>query len=581
MWSQRATCPPTAGSYEKRQFAAARDAHANEVTVLGQRVPFGADLLFCTPHAEQFVFQIEICEDLWVPIPPSSYAALAGATVLVNLSASNALVAKADYRRLCAFQSTRGIAAYLYTAAGNGESTTDLAWDGHALVYENGDRLAESERFATGVQLVTADVDIERLMCDRMRATSFTDAATDHRDRLRSWRHIELDLHLPTEGFQLDRDVTRFPYVPTDPARRDERCAEVHHIQVEGLATRLAATGINTVVVGISGGLDSTLALVVAARAVDRLGLPRANVLGVTMPGFATAERTLTNARRLMGCLGVTALEIDIRPSARQMLADLKHPAARAEPVYDTTYENVQAGERTSHLFRLANHHGALVVGTGDLSELALGWCTYGVGDQMAHYNVNASVPKTLVKYLVAWLVQRGDLGNDADGVLRSILTTEISPELVPSSSKGASQPAQHSEQIVGPFELADFFLYYLLRYGYRPSRIAFLAHHAWGDESRGRWPDLISPDDLIATTWPQSVHGWRCSSAGSSRPASSSDRRSPTARRSVREARCPTRRLASAQRRLRSRVARRTGAQPALRCQDSRTNGPTRPTGL
>ena len=229
---------------------------------------------------------------------------------------------------------------------------------------------------------------------------------------------------------------------------------------------------------------------------MDRLGLPRANVLGVTMPGFATTERTLTNARQLMDGLGVTALEIDIRPSASQMLADLKHPAARAEPVYDTTYENVQAGERTSHLFRLANHHGALVVGTGDLSELALGWCTYGVGDQMAHYNVNASVPKTLVKYLVAWLAESDDLGNNADGVLRSILTTEISPELVPSSSEAAGQPAQHSEEIVGPFELADFFLYYLLRYGYRPSRIAFLTHQAWGDEARGQWPDLISPED-------------------------------------------------------------------------------------
>jgi NAD+ synthase (glutamine-hydrolysing) len=483
--------------YEKRQFAAARDALANEIILLGQRVPFGADLLFCTPHSEHFVFQVEICEDLWVPIPPSSYAALAGATVLVNLSASNALVAKADYRRLlCASQSARGIAAYLYAAAGNGESTTDLAWDGHAVIYENGDRLAESERFAAGAQLVTADIDLERLVCDRMRTTSFTDAATDHRDTLRSWRHVELDLPLPTEEIQLDREVPRFPYVPTDPARRNERCAEVHHIQVEGLATRLAATGIDEVVIGISGGLDSTLALVVSVGVMDRLGLPRTNVLGVTMPGFATTERTLTNARQLMGGLGVTALEIDIRPSARQMLADLKHPAAGAEPVYDTTYENVQAGERTSHLFRLANHHRALVVGTGDLSELALGWCTYGVGDQMAHYNVNASVPKTLVKYLVAWLAEGGDLGSDAEGVLRSILTTEISPELVPSSSGAAGQPAQHSEEIVGPFELADFFLYFLLRYGYRPSRIAFLAHQAWGDDTRGQWPDLILPED-------------------------------------------------------------------------------------
>ncbi len=500
--------------YEKRQFAAARDTSVDEITILGQQVPFGADLLFCASGVEHLVVHVEICEDLWVPVPPSSEAALAGATVLVNLSASNALVAKANYRRLlCASQSARCISAYLFAAAGAGESTTDLAFDGHALIYENGDCLAEAERFAKDEQLVVADVDLERLIADRVRMTSFTDAATDHRDDSRTRRRLTLDLEPPAGSIEPRRDVERFPYVPADPDRRNERCAEVHHIQAQGLASRLRATGIDKVVIGVSGGLNSTEALVVAVKTMDRLGLPRTNVLGTTMPGFATTPRTFDNARRIMTALGTSALEIDIRPSAKQMLGDLGHPAARGEPVFDVTYENVQAGERTSHLFRLANYHQALVVGTGDLSELALGWCTYGVGDQMAHYDVNASVPKTLLRYLIAWMAETGELGPDAEAALRSILATEISPELVPATPLSAAtpsgaQPAQASEATVGPFELADFFLYYLLRYGYRPSRIAYLAHHAWGDATRGRWPDLVALEDRrhydLAT-----VKGW------------------------------------------------------------------------
>ncbi|MDA8379674.1 MAG: NAD(+) synthase [Actinomycetota bacterium] len=495
--------------YEKRQFCAARDARQAEITVCGARVPFGTDLLFAATHVDEFTFHVEICEDLWVPAPPSSYAAMAGATVLLNLSASNALVAKADYRRLlCASQSARCLAAYVYTAAGAGESTTDLAWDGHALVYENGDRLAEAERFVREPQLVVADVDCARLAADRLRMTSFTDAASDHAGTLRSWRRVPIALRPPDSAVVLERAVARFPFVPADPAKRDERCAEVYHIQVQGLVSRLAASGIDKVVVGVSGGLDSTQALVVAAKAMDSLGLERTNVLGVTMPGFATTARTRANAHKLMDALGVTKVEIDIRPAAQHMLTDIGHAAAEGNSVYDVTYENVQAGERTSHLFRLANLHGALVVGTGDLSELAVGWCTYGVGDQMSHYGVNASVPKTLVRYLIAWIAGTGELANGAEEALRSVLATKVSPELVPSPEDADGQPGQGSEDVVGPFELVDFFLYYILRYGYRPSRVAYLAHRAWADATAGAWPEVVADEDRHAYDL-ATIKGW------------------------------------------------------------------------
>jgi len=479
--------------YEKRQFCAARDAIGETIPVLGEAVPFGADLLFECRDLPGFVVHVELCEDVWVPLPPSGYAGLAGATVLANLSASNITVAKADYRHgLCASQSARTIAAYLYTAAGSGESTTDLAWDGHAMIYENGEQLAESERFADGDVLVCADVDLDRLVQDRARTTSFADCAGDHRERLVGMRRIGFESGLAAAVAGLARRMERFPYVPSDPARRIERCEEVYSIQVLGLATRLRAIGIEKVVIGISGGLDSTQALIVAVRALDALELPRSGVLAYTMPGFATSRPTLTNARRLMTVLGVSAGEIDIRPSALQMLRDIGHPAADGEPVYDITYENVQAGERTSHLFRLANHHRALVVGTGDLSELALGWCTYGVGDQMSHYAVNASVPKTLIQFLIRWAIDTEQLGAEVSEVLRSVLDTAISPELIRPGNPAAGGPEQHSERVVGPFELADFFLYYILRFGYRPSKVAFLAHHAWHDRRLGDWPDLI-----------------------------------------------------------------------------------------
>jgi NAD+ synthase (glutamine-hydrolysing) len=305
-------------------------------------------------------------------------------------------------------------------------------------------------------------------------------------------RRIELVLGAPDHPVTLRRDAARFPYVPADPASRSSRCREVYNIQVRGLQTRLRATGIEKIVIGVSGGLDSTHALVVATRALDRLGLPRANVLAYTMPGFATSALTLRNARALMQALGVSAHELDIRPAATAMLESLAHPAARGEPVYDVTYENVQAGERTSHLFRLANQQHALVLGTGDLSEQALGWSTYGVGDQMSHYNVNASVPKTLIQFLIGWAIDTREFSEHACAVLASVLDTAISPELIPSQDPDSDKPGADSESVVGPYELQDFFLYYTVRFGYRPSKVAFLAHHAWHDSSRGAWPDLI-----------------------------------------------------------------------------------------
>ncbi len=482
--------------YELRHFAPGDQAVRGTVDLAGRRdVPFGPDLLFRAEGQPLLTFHVEICEDLWVPIPPSSYAAMAGATVLVNLSASNVTVGKAEYRRqLAGNQSGRCLAAYLYSAAGPGESTTDLAWDGHALVCENGSLLAEARHFDSGGHLLLADVDLERLVQERMRQTTFAQAAARHLDRVRRFRTIAVPLERPREArLPLARIHDRYPYVPADPATRDERCREVYEIQAQGLVTRLKASGVPRVVIGVSGGLDSTQALLVCARAMDLLGRPRTDILAYTMPGFATSPRTLDQARRIMRAVGCRAEEIDIRPSAERMLRDIGHPSGEGHPVYDTTFENVQAGERTSHLFRLANRHGALVVGTSDLSELALGWCTYGVGDHMAHYHVNASVPKTLVQYLVRWVARSGQLGPEASAVLAEVAATEFSPELVPGDGAGPG-PAQSTEAALGPYELHDFALYYILRFGYAPPKVAFMSHAAWGHRRRGAWPDV--PED-------------------------------------------------------------------------------------
>ena len=476
--------------YEARQFSPASCASVNEVVLLGQTVPFGAALLFEITNLPLFRFHVEICEDVWVPIPPSSFAALAGATVLVNLSASNIVVGKSAYRhQLVSQQSARCLAAYLYSSAGIGESTTDMAWDGQSLIYENGELLAESERFLDSSHLIFADVDLERLSHERMRTTTFGRSVHRHADEVAKFKIISFTVELAIQTkLLLNRNVERFPYVPADRVRRDERCNEVYNIQVQALAQRLSATGMSKVIIGVSGGLDSTHALLVCAKAMDRLNLPRPNILGITMPGFATSDRTLLQARQLMAVIGCTASEIDIRPSCLQMLNDIGHPYAEGKEDYDVTFENVQAGERTSHLFRLANFNNGIVIGTGDLSELALGWCTYGVGDHMSHYNVNASVPKTLISHLVRWVAETKQIGDSGSDVLLSVLDTDISPELIP--AKFVDQPGQKTENVIGPYELQDFNLYYILRFGFSPAKVAFLALSAWGDRALGRWPE-------------------------------------------------------------------------------------------
>jgi NAD+ synthase (glutamine-hydrolysing) len=479
--------------YEKRQFTSSREATRRDVMFLGEQVPFGNDLIFEATNVEGLNLHVEICEDVWTPIPPSTYAALAGATVLLNLSASNITIGKAEYRKnLCASQSGKNIAAYLYSAAGPGESTTDMAWDGQALIYENGDLLAEAERFAPREQMITADIDLERLVQDRMRTTSFSDSASDCRERLAAIRRIPFEFAMPEGEVPLQRNIVRFPYVPDDPRERNQRCYEAYNIQVHGLLKRLTSTATKRVVIGVSGGLDSTQALIVAAKTMDRMGLPRKNILAFTMPGYATSDLTLANARKLMQALGVTAGEIDIKPACLQMFRDIGHPFAREEQVYDITFENVQAGERTSHLFRLANLHRGLVLGTGDLSELALGWMTYGVGDHMSHYNVNVSVSKTLIQHLIRWVVLSRQFDDATNATLEAILDTEISPELVPHAKGDSAKPAQRTAEMVGPYELQDFNLYHITRHGCRPSKVAFLAWHAWGDKNRGNWPELL-----------------------------------------------------------------------------------------
>lgn len=482
--------------YELRQFAPADYSLRDSIDLVGQTgIPFGNRLLFQAESQPLFTFYVEICEDVWVPIPPSSHAALAGATVLVNLSASNITVGKADYRRqLVANQSGRCLSAYIYSAAGVGESTTDLAWDGHGMIYENGAAVAESRRFSYEAQLVTGDIDLDRLVQERMRQNTFGQSVQRFREEVRGFRTITFRLELPLEEkILLERRYERFPFVPSDPSRRDERCREVYEIQVQALVKRFRSTGADKMIIGISGGLDSTHALIVCARAMDVMGLSRFHILAYTMPGFATSQRTLDHARRLIRTVGCTYREIDIRPSCLQMMQDIGHPFFDGKPVYDITFENVQAGERTSHLFRLANQYGGMVVGTSDLSELGLGWCTYGVGDHMAHYHVNASVPKTLIQYLIRWAAQTHQLGPQVSPVLEEILETEISPELVPGEDS-SGQPVQRTEDIVGPYELQDFNLYYILRLGYLPRKVAFMAWNTWHDKHIPGWPDI--PED-------------------------------------------------------------------------------------
>ena len=489
--------------YESRTIAPGDDAGGTIRVGLGPgrtvEVPFGPDLLFRAVDVPDLVVHVEVCEDMWVPIPPSAEAALAGATILVNLSGSPITVGKArDRAMLAESASSRCLAAYVYAAAGEGESSTDLAWDGQTMVWENGTLLAESERFPAGPRRSVADVHLARLRQERMRQGTFDDNRRAHAARLGAFREVIFRLDPPRSDLGLRRAVDRYPFVPDDPARLTQDCYEAYSIQVAALEQRLRSIGSPTVVIGVSGGLDSTHALIVACRAMDRLGRPRSDVLAFTMPGFATSEHTKGNAIRLMQALGVTWEELDIRPAATQLLRDLGHPAGRGEPVYDVTFENVQAGLRTDYLFRIANQRKGIVLGTGDLSELALGWCTYGVGDQMSHYGVNTGVPKTLIQHLIRWVIASGQFSDEVGATLHSILDTTITPELVP-NRKG--EAAQSTEAMIGPYALQDFTLYYVLRHGLRPSTIAFLAWHAWHDAASGQWPEGLAEGARTAYT--------------------------------------------------------------------------------
>jgi NAD+ synthase (glutamine-hydrolysing) len=473
--------------YEKRHFVSGANVIEHEIELAGQSAPFGTNLMFRSTGSVPFTFHVEICEDIWVPVPPSSHAALAGAELLVNLSASNITIGKAEARRLlCGSQSMRSIAAYAYSASGPGESTTDLAWDGHAAIYELGEALAESPRFEKESALVQADVDLGRIRQERLRNGGFAEGALFEKDRVARLRKINFVLDAPRATVKLERSIERFPYVPSDPAKLRDNCYEAYNIQVQGLAQRLRSSRVGKAIIGVSGGLDSTQALLVCCRAMDLLGKDRKDILAYTLPGFGTSDKTYKNAWRLMRQLGVTAGEVDIKPAAGQMLADLGHPFAKGKKVYDVTFENVQAGLRTDYLFRLANQNGGMVVGTGDLSELGLGWCTYGVGDHMSHYNPNGSVSKTLIQHLIRFVAASGDVDKKTAATLHDILATEISPELIPAGAGGA---VQSTEQSVGPYALQDFNLYYLTRLGFRPSKIAFLAWNAWHDVKKGAWP--------------------------------------------------------------------------------------------
>ncbi|MGZ4562490.1 MAG: NAD(+) synthase [Mycobacterium sp.] len=478
--------------YEGRQIAAGDDERGT-IRICDAEVPFGPDLLFAAWDIPDFVLHVEICEDMFVPIPPSAEAALAGATVLANLSGSPITIGRAEDRCLLARSaSARCLAAYVYAAAGEGESTTDLAWDGQTMVWENGELLASSERFPKGERRSVADVDIDLLRSERLRMGTFDDNRRHHRGSAESFRRIDFRLDPPGGDIGLRRDIERFPFVPANRERLEQDCYEAYNIQVSGLEQRLRALNYPKIVIGISGGLDSTHALIVAARAMDREERPRSDILAFTLPGFATGDRTKRNAIELCRALGVTFSEIDITETAQLMFKEIGHPFARGEKVYDVTFENVQAGLRTDYLFRLANQRGGIVLGTGDLSELGLGWSTYGVGDQMSHYNVNGGVPKTLIQHLIRWVISSGQFESDVTDVLQSVVDTEITPELVPG---GEEEELQSSEAKVGPYALQDFSLFHVLRYGFRPSKIAFLAWHAWSDPDRGNWPPGFPED--------------------------------------------------------------------------------------
>ncbi len=498
--------------YERRWYAPGDDQCGQDIRVGELEAPFGPDLLFEALDVPGLVVHAEVCEDYWVPIPPSSRAALAGATVLLNLSGSPITIARAEDRNtLCQSQSLRCLAAYAYAAAGMGESTNEVSWDGQTMIYEGGLLLADTERFPDGPRASIADIDLDRLRQERLRQGTFDDnrrtLGTDASPLAATngiFRTVHFELDPPAGEIDLRRPLDRFPFVPDDPGRLAQDCYEAFNIQVSGLVQRMRAIGDPKPVIGVSGGLDSTHALLVVARAMDRMGRPRSDILAYTMPGFATSEHTKSNAIALAEAVGATIETIDIRPAATEILQGIGHPFAQGEPVHDVTFENVQAGIRTDFLFRLANQNGGLVIGTSDLSELALGWATYGVGDQMSHYAVNAGVPKTLIQHVIRWVIAHREGVDDTEAaVLQSVLDTEISPELVPAGQDGKMQSTQER---IGPYALHDFALYNILRFGFRPSKIAFVAWHAWRDADAGAWPPGFPDEDRYAYDLPTIV---------------------------------------------------------------------------
>ncbi len=464
--------PTTNEYYEQRWFSSGQRINGISVHIGAIDAPFGTDMLFRAANFPACVIGIEICEDLWAVQPPSGALALAGATLILNPSASNELLGKADYRRdLVRQQSARCLAAYAYACAGPGESTTDTVFGGHSMVAENGAMLVETERFRFDTQIAVSDVDLQRLLNERVRNSGFSADVPSS-----CYREIRFQLPQPDgDAGTLMRVVARLPFVPAGEARRAEHCREVFAIQSAGLARRLLHTGVKSVVIGVSGGLDSTLALLVAARAFDSIGLPRSGVIGVMMSGFGTTERTKSNADHLIGALEVSLKVIPIGPAVTMHFRDIGHP----ENLHDVTYENAQARERTQILMDLANQQNALVVGTGDLSEAALGWCTFN-GDHMSMYHINAGVPKTLVQAVIEWCAD--DLfAGEASSVLREICATPISPELLPVGDGG--ELVQKTEDLIGPYELHDFFLFHVIRHQYPARKIMFLAHKAFGGD--------------------------------------------------------------------------------------------------
>jgi NAD+ synthase (glutamine-hydrolysing) len=467
--------------YEDRWFSSSLDAHGDSIMLLGERVPFGTDLLFGLRGIPQALIGVEICEDLWVPLSPHEHQALAGATVLVNLSASNEVLGKADWRRIMvSSESGRCIAAYCYVSSGIGESSNDVVYSGHVLIAENGTLVGESKRLSSGSEFVISDIDPERLVHDRRVFASFHEASRQRED----FRVVETEVDDPVPD-RLWRTLDPHPFVPAEPARRAERCREIFSMQVAALAQKLSGAGKNQLVLGVSGGLDSTLALLVAVKTMDFLKLPRANVHACSLPGFGTTRRTRANATKLCQALGVSFERVDINRTSRSHLKDLKHGGQQ-----DVVFENVQARYRTEFFFNKANQLDAIVLGTGDLTEIALGWCTFS-GDQLSHYHVNTSVPKTLVRFLVRWVADEEMAASPAQRVLYDVLETPISPELL---ANEGGQITQKSEEVIGPVELADFYLYPFIRFGMKPGKILYLANEV---RKQGLFDGQYTLDDL------------------------------------------------------------------------------------